>query len=284
MEDLNSELPDELGNPLVPSSDSAQNGTKVETAVHPENTTQKHQQLSQLLSSTALSTASPQQNQVHPGPSNSPNIAGGLAAGLGNLNNAVKSPLSNSLASPGNVVNKGPHTSLPHSLSNDLLTSSAYSNIASSSTVTSSPMVGAMSMANSLNKPMTSQALINSGNVNMHQTQLMNGPQMRMNTAVTTLSSLPGTLGNSTMANTLAAGQLQNPQGLNHPGLNSQNILQVSCFKVLLTSTVANVKLSEAAQNRHVSFPPIYTRTSNIASSVLFQDVQKYIQVCLKFK
>ena len=78
------------------------------------------------------------------------------------------------------MVNKGPNTSLPHSLSNDLLASSAYNSIVSS-TATSSPMVGAMSIANSLNKPMTSQALLNSGNVNMHQNQLMNGPQMRMN-------------------------------------------------------------------------------------------------------
>lgn len=140
----------------------------------------------------------------------------------------MKSPLSNSLSSPGNVVNKGPNTSLPHSLSNDLLASSAYNSIVSS-TATSSPMVGAMSIANSLNKPMTSQALLNSGNVNMHQNQLMNGPQMRMNNtgAVTTLSSLQGALGNSNIGNSLAAGQLQNPQGLNHPGLNSQALLQV---------------------------------------------------------
>ncbi len=232
LDEFNSELPDELGT-LGASSDSAQNGTKVETttAVHPDNTTQKHQQLSQLLSSTTPNS-SPQQNQVQPGPSHSPNIAGGLSNNINSLNNAVKSPLSNSLASPGNVVSKGPNTSLPHSLGNDLLTSTAYSNIVSSA-ATSSPMVGAMSMANTLNKPLTSQALMGTGgSVGIHQNQLMNGPQMRMNSSAgaastSTLSSLPGALANSNLGNSLAAGQLQNPQGLNHPGLNSQPILQV---------------------------------------------------------
>lgn len=231
LDEVNSELPDELGG-LQFVSDAAQNGTRVDSGAHSDNTTQRHQQLSQLLSSStpSSSSASPQQNQVHPGPAQSPNIGGGLTSSLNSLNSAVKSPLSNSLASPGNVANKGPNTSLPHSLSNDLLTSAAYSNIVSS-TVTSSPVVGAVTMANSLNKPMTSQALMNSGNVNMHPNQIMNGPQMRMSNAgaVTTLSSLQGALGNSTVGNSLAAGQLQNPQGLNQPGLNSQNLLQV-CF------------------------------------------------------
>ena len=236
LDEFNSELPDELGAPqFEPSSDNAENRTKVDIAVHEENTMQKHQQLSQLLaSSVPSSSASPQQNQGHPGPANSPNIAGGLGNSINSLNNAVKSPLSNSLSPPGNVVNKGPNISLPHSLSNDLLTSLAYKYIYSiaSSTTNSSPMVGDMSMANSLNKPMTSQALLNSGNVNMHQNQLMNVPQMRMNNAgaVITWSSLTGALGNSNIGNSLAEGQLQNTQGLNHLGLNSQALLQVCSF------------------------------------------------------
>ncbi len=252
LDEFNSELPDELGNLGPGNGDGTQNGAKMDAPLPPpDNAPQKHQQLSQLLSSTTptpSSTASPQQNQVHPGPAQSPNVAG-LNTNLNSLNNAVKSPLSNSLGSPMNTgVAKGPNTSLPHSLTNELLTNSvgaAYSNVGmSSSTITSSPLVGAMSMANTLsNSTMTSQALLNSGNVNLHQqNQFMNGPQMRMNAvpggAATALSSLPGTLPNSNMGNSLAAaGQLQNPpqQGLNHPGLNAQpSLMQVRTFILVL--------------------------------------------------
>ena len=97
-------LPDELMGPT--GSDSlAQNGT-MPNDVHQsqtQDTTQKHRELTQLLSQSTGTSTPPQRSTASPmmGLPQSKSPMGVM----GNLNNAVKSPLSNTLSSPPHGIN-----------------------------------------------------------------------------------------------------------------------------------------------------------------------------------
>ena len=231
--DLLNELPDELANFANPSPGGTQNGARdLAQMLHHDNAPQKHQHLSQLLSNSGPPTMgnanrSSPQNQ---GPSPSPGV-GGLGNNLNNLNNAVKSPLSNNLSSPPHgSVNKAGPTPTPHSMNNDIMTSGAFGIGTNSNNVTSS-MLASMSMVSTLNsKPMTSQTLMSTAG---HQNQMMNGPHIGMGPVGpgprTVASPMQNLHVNPNLVNSLAAGQPGAPQGLNHPGLNTQQqLLQVS--------------------------------------------------------
>ncbi len=226
------ELPDELGT-LDGTSIPAQNGAKDPSMLAAmEQTTQKHQQLSQLLSSN--STPVPSNNS----PQNQITVSGANLGGLGNsLNslNSVKSPLTNNLSSPNVAVSRAP-TSTPSSMNNDILTNVSYSSIAAgigNNAVSSSPIFSSMSMVNTLNKPMTSQALMNSGNANMHQpNQIMNGPHLGIGSGAGVarsgantmggMSSLQGTLSPGMMPNTnMNSTMTTNQLDMNHPSLST---------------------------------------------------------------
>ena len=173
-----------------------------------------------------------------------------MEMGLNSLNNAVKSPMQNNLASPPNInVSKAVSTSSTH-MNNDIL-NVAYSSIGTSSAVSNSSIFSTgMSVANPMNKPMTSQALKNNGNANIH---LLNGPHVGLGTAPglqrgvattmgmpnlqATLSQSANMLANTTMSiNSVAAGQLPNNQlDLNHPMNSAQpQMVQVS-YSILFT-------------------------------------------------
>ena len=194
-----------------------------------DNAPQKHQHLSQLLNSNSsgppnmgnANRSSPQSQ----GPCSSPGV-GGLGNNLNNLNNAVKSPLSNNLSSPphGPGTKSGPN-STPHSMNNDIMTSGTFGIGTSSNNVTSS-MLANMSMVSTLNsKPISSQTLMSTAG---HQNQMMNGPHLGMGpvgAGPRTVASPMNMLGNPNLVNSMAAGQLGVSQGLNHPGLNTQQPL-----------------------------------------------------------
>ena len=115
--------------PTDPGGTTQQNGTRYGI---PESNAmlQKHQQLSQLLSSTTSSsmpnnTASPITNQQQ--------SVANLAASLANISNANKSHLVTSLTSPSPGMNKTvPTSSIPHSMNSDIISSTAYSGVTTS--------------------------------------------------------------------------------------------------------------------------------------------------------
>lgn len=237
---LLAELPDELANPGTSPSIS-ENGTK---DLLPD-TLQKHQQLSQLLSSNNTPVSNSGLGQ-----------ASLIDMGLNSFN-AVKSPMQNSLSSPPNIsVSKAVSTSTAHGLNNDIL-NVAYSSSIGTSCAVSNSSIFSMSVANPMSKPMTSQALKNNGTANMHQNQLMNGPHVGLNSGASlqrgvattmglsnlqaTLSQSPNMMANTTMStiNSMAAGQLQNNQlDLNHPMNTSQPQLVQVCFTFHCTCRV----------------------------------------------
>ena len=247
------ELPDELafGTGTSPIG-GTQNGAKELPPIQPQldNTPQKHQHLSQLLSvasspssaPSSTGTASPQisQNQVS-------------LAGPGNVNNfnSVKSPLSNSLASPPQNVAVSkvvvPTSNLPHSMNSEILSNVAFSSAGMTSNSISK--INNMS-ANALNtKPMTSQALTSGANIN--QNQMMNGPHQglrgaqisRSITLPSTMSSLQGTFTQAnmvannitnTMTSTIVAAPQVNTQAIGALGISTpQQMLKVGNLFVL---------------------------------------------------
>lgn len=229
--DLLNELPEELANFANTSPGGTQNGARDPSMLQHDNTPQKHQHLSQLLASTSsgppsmtnANRSSPQNQQQGPSPNSA---VGGLGNNMNNLNNAVKSPLSNNLSSPPHgPVNKTGPTSTPHSLNNDIMTTGTFGIGTSSGNVTSS-MLASMSMVSTLNsKPMTSQTMMSTAG---HQNQMMNGPHIGMGPVgggSRTVASPMNMIGNANLVNSMAAGQLGASQGLNHPGLNAQSAL-----------------------------------------------------------
>jgi hypothetical protein len=180
--DLLDQLPDELGS-LGTSPGGAQNGAKEPSLPPPDNTSvQRNQQLSRLLSSPSSTPSSVgvQNNRASPqtqipGALSQAGHMGGLGS-LSNLNNAVKSPLSNNLSSPPNAVGIKAPTSTPHSMNNDLMGISVAHSISSIGNLVTSNAV--FSVANSLTStPMTSQT-VSTGSANLHPNQMMNGPLM----------------------------------------------------------------------------------------------------------
>ena len=238
--DLLDDLPDDLVNLTSPAATAPQNGAKDPTPIQqPDNTPQKHQQLSQLLSST---TPTPPPVSSSPGPSNLGTM--GVPNSVGTLNALVgmptKNTLPNSLGSPPGMLVSKP-SNATHTLTQDLLSSSAGMSVFNSMP-NSAPSggVGTVTLANALNaaRPATSQALlhVSGGTAGIQQhNQLMNGPHFGLTAQVrpggtAQPSSLPGGLvqaqvniagGINTMNNANLGSQPQ--QALNQtPGMPSQ--------------------------------------------------------------
>ncbi|XP_074650502.1 histone lysine acetyltransferase CREBBP-like [Tubulanus polymorphus] len=163
------ELPDELI--AAPTTDGGQNGSAPESNAMVENTSSKHQRLSQLLAggSSVANTAGLERqgsNPIQMIRELSPNVAN-------SLNNAVKSPsLANNL-SPANVGNTATSTSIQHSLNN--VNNSNFNSIASSTldSIAISSAIGTMSMANMRPTVTQAQNFLNSNSVGGLQ---QNGP------------------------------------------------------------------------------------------------------------
>lgn len=200
-------MPDELI-----QNEISQNGTN-DQHHNQDSTTQKHQQLSQLLSNTPPSSSgSPLQNVAQ---SRSPNV-GGL-----NVNNVVKSPpLTNNLASPPHGPVK---TGTPHIGDQNFSTSSAA--------YTMSNNAGLVSVSNAVMKPMGQH--INTSNIGLsmgQHSELLNGP---LNA---TSGSMPSGIGQTVpnMSQAAIMGNMNSQQmsghSLGHMGLNAQN--QQSMMKV----------------------------------------------------
>lgn len=233
------ELPDELGNLTGDGGSNgplAQNGAK-DPLLLPQldNTSQKHQQLSQLLSNSTPNIPNTVNNALSPQPTQGTVPGTSVPQVLGTLNNAVKSPLSTNLSSPPMGQHRPGPTSTPHSMNNDMLANAVFSSGATST------VMGSFTVASTGNsQPLTTKAMLggvpnNAGN--MHNNQLMNGPHLGIqnsgpgNPAVnrSIASSLPGIQGNMMAGGNMgpasavgAAGQLNNQQTLGHPALGGQ--------------------------------------------------------------
>ena len=236
--DLEGELPDELRS-IIP--ENGQNGAKdVQTQQLLQENVNRHQQLSQLLSSNSTTGNNVANNNINspqtPGSVRSPNIDLAL--------NSVKSPASNNLGSPpGMGVRKTatPNTSTQHSLNHDgnpIMNNTQYNCIASSN----NSVMGSTSVVNSLNnKQVTSQTVMNTSSVNMHPGQMMNGPNFTMSGGAVTrtvASGLPGNLNQgNVLSNALGTNQVGNPQGLSHPGLNANQaqLMKVNVISLLMS-------------------------------------------------
>lgn len=207
------DLPDELMS--TSDSTSAPNGT--DTSQHnvgsQDSASQRHQQLTQLLSNV-------------PTPASSANSSiANTNIGINNaLNNAVKSPLSNSLQSPphGLVQNKPGPPASSHFISdnNTFVSSSASFSLANST----SSSLASMSMPSSMsNMPgsmsMNSMSQINVNNIPHPQNQMMNGPQYAMNgTGGVRQPQVRGLM----MQNTNNPMQ---PQSMGNMGMSQQNMI-----------------------------------------------------------
>jgi len=202
------ELPDELSVGAFGTGSSptggTQNGQKELPPIQPQfdNTPQKHQHLSQLLSVTSSPTSAPSSTSSASSqiPQNQVSLAG-----PGNVNNfnSVKSPLSNSLGSPPpNVAGSKvavPTSNMPHSMNSDILSNVAFSSAGMTSNSISK--MNNMSAANALNT-MTSQAMTSGANMNPNQ--LMNGPHQVLRGGAQLSRTLPSNLqGTFTQANTV---------------------------------------------------------------------------------
>lgn len=209
MDSIADGLPDELM--ATSDNSSAQNGTDPShhNIGNQDSARQKHQQLSQLLSNVPTPASN----------ANNSNI------GMNNaLNNAVKSPMSNSLQSPphGLVQNKpGPPTSSHFpSDNNTYVSSSASFSLANS---TSSPL-SSMSMSSSMsnmpgNLNMNSLSQLSVNNIPHPQNQMMNGPQYSMSGA----SGVRQPQGRGMMMQN--TGNPMQPQGMGTMGLSQQNMI-----------------------------------------------------------
>ena len=159
------ELPDELEN--IMSNMTAQQNPTAQSGLE---TIQKHQQLSNLLSSTpnpSVQTAASVQNQMARSGqvTASPNqIMGSIVNSLGH-NTVSRSPMQNQLVSQ----NKGmmPNASVGHNLQSDMAVTSGYSSIGSSNIAVNIPG------QNTLTRPQGGQT-VNQGAIN--QGHMTNGP------------------------------------------------------------------------------------------------------------
>lgn len=159
------DLPDELM--CASDKSSAQNGT---TDSGPllgcqDSASQRHQQLSQLLSNVPTPASSATNTSIANTNISMNNV----------LNNAVKSPMSNSLQSPphGLVQNKpGPPASSHFSSDNNTFVSSSASfSLANSSSIS----LSSMSMPSSMSGSVMNSVSVN--NIQHPQNQVLNGPQ-----------------------------------------------------------------------------------------------------------
>ena len=183
LDSIATDLPDEL----MSTSDSTQNGPSdahsIGNNLNPQDSaSQRHQQLSQLLSSSVPTPSSGTTSSISSSNVNVTNTA---------LSNAVKSPtpISNSLQSPPHgLQNKtGPPASSHFLLDgNNFVSSSSSFSLASSSSSTLSAS-GSIPMPNSLSSmpknmlnPMSTMPQHNVNSLGLQQNQMMNGPPHSM--------------------------------------------------------------------------------------------------------
>ena len=170
LDSIVTDLPDELNDP----SQNGTNDTHMLANTGHESASQRHQQLSQILSGAPTPPSSTA--------SSAPNSSIGMSNSA--LNNAVKSPLTNSLTSPPHVLqNKaGPPVS-SHFLqdNSNFVSSSSLSSLPNSSSTLSSMSLSSMpnSSLQNQNPMLNSMPVTSHMNVNMShpQNQMMNGPQ-----------------------------------------------------------------------------------------------------------
>lgn len=212
--EIGNELPDEL----MGGTDATQNGNGSLDPHHlqamgQDSTSQRHQQLSQLLSNASTPPNS-NQSQGPMVPNRSPNMAGMISS--------LKSPLSNSLSSPPHSGNK----SSVHMVDMAMASSSASLSMANSTNTM-------VSMSNpALMKTMGGHN-IGMGNVGMSQThnsQHVNGPQyttsgLDQRSITTTHGSM--SVSQSGMLSSVG-NQSMNVQNLGNAGIQNQQMLKVT--------------------------------------------------------